>query len=50
MGSFLDQQVQDFYGNSFLLLNLLTQKDLGDLTGLTRQTVASASRTLSKAK
>ena len=50
MGSFLDLQVQDFHGNSFMLLHLLTQKDLGDLTGLTWQTVASASRTLSKAK
>jgi CRP-like cAMP-binding protein len=33
--------VNDSKGNEFLLFELLTQKDLGDLSGATRQTISS---------
>lgn len=50
IGSYLDLQVRDMHGATFHLVNLLTQKDLGDLTGLTRQTVASTSRSMARVK
>lgn len=50
MGSFLDVQVKDMHGKSFNLVNLLTQKDLGDLTGLTRQTVANTSKIMTRVR
>lgn len=39
---FFNFSVDDATGEKFLLLELLTQKDLGDLSGATRQTVATA--------
>ena len=36
------QRVEDIHHKSYVLFNLLTKKDLGDLVGTTRQTVASA--------
>jgi len=38
--SYLDVRVKDAEGSEFLLYDLLTQKDLGDLIGATRQTIA----------
>lgn len=49
IGSFLDVQINDIHGTTFNLVNLLTQKDLGDLIGVTRQTVATTSKTMEKA-
>ncbi|WBL43571.1 Crp/Fnr family transcriptional regulator [Algoriphagus halophytocola] len=42
--SFFDLQVHDHKGKSYILLDLLTQKDLGDLIGVSRQTIASTAR------
>lgn len=40
--SYFDVRVRDSKGSEFLLYDLLTQKDLGDLVGATRQTIAAA--------
>lgn len=37
---FFHTQVKDIYGQKYLLLDLLTKKDLADLVGLTRQTIS----------
>ena len=37
-----DKKVTDIHGRQFTLFNLLTQKDLADVIGATRQTVASS--------
>lgn len=42
--SYFDVRVRDSKGSEFLLYDLLTQKDLGDLVGATRQTIAAALR------
>ncbi|WP_339864269.1 Crp/Fnr family transcriptional regulator [uncultured Algoriphagus sp.] len=44
LSSFFDHKVSDAHGAEFAIIELLTQKDLGDLIGVTRQTVANTSR------
>ncbi|WP_425639767.1 Crp/Fnr family transcriptional regulator [Algoriphagus yeomjeoni] len=44
LNSYFDIKVSDAEGLEFALIDLLTQKDLGDLIGITRQTVANSSR------
>ncbi|WP_422355148.1 Crp/Fnr family transcriptional regulator [Roseivirga pacifica] len=44
MSNFFDIRVEDVHQNSYALIDLLTQKDLGDLIGVTRQTVASTAK------
>ena len=44
LNSYFDFPVQDTHGKSFILNDLLTQKDIGDLIGVTRQTVANTNR------
>ncbi|AWW32008.1 Crp/Fnr family transcriptional regulator [Echinicola strongylocentroti] len=46
LNSFFDIQVMDIHNTPYSLLDLLTQKDLGDMMGMTRQTVANISRGL----
>ena len=41
---FFDLKVKDIHGSSYTVIDLLTQKDLGDLIGVTRQTVANTGR------
>ncbi|MEL4307018.1 Crp/Fnr family transcriptional regulator [Joostella sp. CR20] len=38
---YFNYQVNDCFGEEYLLFELLTQKDLGDLVGATRQTIAN---------
>ena len=45
---FFDLKVKDIHGNSYTVIDLLTQKDLGDLIGVTRQTVANTGRVRAK--
>lgn len=40
--SYFNVRIKDSKGSEFLLYDLLTQKDLGDLVGATRQTIAAA--------
>ncbi|PRX54957.1 CRP-like cAMP-binding protein [Flagellimonas meridianipacifica] len=40
--AYLDKSIEDAEGNIHVLYDLLTQKDLGDFIGATRQTVATA--------
>ncbi len=40
--AYFDKNIKDTEGNAYVLYDLLTQKDLGDLIGATRQTIASA--------
>ncbi|MGB6151820.1 MAG: Crp/Fnr family transcriptional regulator [Pricia sp.] len=40
--SYLNVKVKDTAGSEFLLYDLLTQRELGDLVGATRQTIANA--------
>ncbi|WP_339880730.1 Crp/Fnr family transcriptional regulator [uncultured Algoriphagus sp.] len=42
--TYFDLTVQDSHGKSFILNELLTQKDIGDLIGVTRQTVANSNK------
>lgn len=44
LNAYFDLKVMDAEGFEFALIDLLTQKDLGDLIGITRQTVANSSR------
>ncbi|WP_268122646.1 Crp/Fnr family transcriptional regulator [Roseivirga pacifica] len=44
MSTFFDIRVEDVHQNSYALIDLLTQKDLGDLIGVTRQTVANTAK------
>ncbi|SFT49180.1 cAMP-binding domain of CRP or a regulatory subunit of cAMP-dependent protein kinases [Algoriphagus locisalis] len=44
LSTYFDLTIQDAYGKSFVLNDLLTQKDIGDLIGVTRQTVANSSK------
>lgn len=39
---YFDVPIKDFHGSEHILYNLLTQKDLGDLVGTTRQTISNA--------
>ncbi|WP_186758760.1 Crp/Fnr family transcriptional regulator [Echinicola salinicaeni] len=48
LSSFFDIQVNDIHANTYSLLDLLTQKDLGDMMGVSRQTVANTSKSLFK--
>jgi DNA-binding MarR family transcriptional regulator len=36
-----DVPVKDANGHEYILFDLLTQKDLGDLSGVTRQTISN---------
>lgn len=38
--TYFDNKVHDYLGDEYVLFNLLTQKDLGDLIGASRQTIA----------
>ncbi|MEM7486474.1 MAG: Crp/Fnr family transcriptional regulator [Bacteroidota bacterium] len=40
--TYFNKEISDIEGNDHILYDLLTQKDLGDLVGATRQTIASA--------
>ncbi|TXE13117.1 Crp/Fnr family transcriptional regulator [Seonamhaeicola algicola] len=42
LSTYFDNKVHDYSGNEYVLFNLLTQKDLGDLIGTTRQSIAAA--------
>lgn len=42
--TYFDLTIQDSHGKSFILNDLLTQKDIGDLIGVTRQTVANSNK------
>ncbi len=44
LSTYFDLNVKDANGKSFNLNDLLTQKDIGDLIGVTRQTVANSSK------
>ncbi|NIJ43912.1 CRP-like cAMP-binding protein [Wenyingzhuangia heitensis] len=40
--TYFDDKVHDYVGDEYTLFDLLTQKDLGDLIGTTRQSIANA--------
>lgn len=44
VSTYFDLNVRDAQGKSFNLIDLLTQKDLGDLIGVSRQTIANTSK------
>ena len=46
--SFFNVSVNDIHNNEFILFNLLTQKDLGDLIGASRQSIAKALKSLKR--
>ena len=48
LNTYFNLNIKDANGASFVLMDLLTQKDLGDLIGVSRQTVASTSKVKNK--
>ncbi len=44
LSSFFDLKIRDVKGTEFVILDLLTQQDLGNMVGISRQTVANSSK------